>query len=124
LKPISAIKTAACALGFGEDQRVAIVKPSGRGHLRKDTPRLFLLALTNQEAKRFRQFPQDERQQNQRYGGNEEHRLPAILRNEADAETSRHHAADGIAEEHQCDHGAAQALRRIFVHQRRGVRRH
>jgi hypothetical protein len=58
-----------------------------------DAPRLLLLALSDKKAQGFRQFPQDQ----QRNRSDEEHRLPAVVRDEPNTEASRDHATDRIS---------------------------
>ena len=80
-----------------------------------------MATLAHQETHRLRQLPQDQRQQQQRHGGSEEHRLPAEARQHVDTHAGGEHAAQRVAAEHHRHQGAAQALGRVLVHQRHGV---
>ncbi|MNE12706.1 hypothetical protein D3C80_1055200 [compost metagenome] len=82
---------------------------------------LFAAPLADQEADRFGQVEHDQRQQQQRHSGGEEHRLPAEARQHVDADAGGEHATHRVAAEHHRHQGAAQALGRVFVHQRHGI---
>ncbi|MNH12044.1 hypothetical protein D3C79_715770 [compost metagenome] len=64
---------------------------------------------------------EDHRQQQQWHRCGEEHRFPAETRQHEDTDTRREHAAQRVATEHDRHQRAAQALGRVFVHQRHGV---
>ncbi|MCY1288338.1 hypothetical protein D9M70_373710 [compost metagenome] len=106
---------------FVQHQFVLVADGSLRVDALEDGAGLLGATLAQQEAHGFRQVPEDQRQQQERYQRGEEHGFPAEARQHVDADASGQHAAHGIAAEHDGNQGAAQFLRRVLVHQRHHV---
>ncbi|MCY1419556.1 hypothetical protein D9M71_351460 [compost metagenome] len=99
------------------------------GHVRRLRPAQQRLGtrhipLAQQEVDRLRQLAHQQRQHQQGHHGDEEHRLPAPGGHQQHTQAGGEHAAHRVAAEHDRHQGAADLLRRIFVHQRHHVGHH
>ena len=98
--------------------------PQARLEAPDDLSQMAVVVMVDQERQRFRHGLHDERDQQQRRTGRDEHRLPSVNLDELLADQGGQDATDRIAAEHQRHHPTTDLLRRVFGHLRDDIGHH